>query len=312
MTRPLMHIDSSRYRLKNEVVTREVEALITYPFKSLTIPGLTDEEYAELLESVRAEGVRPSHPLVVTPAGLVVDGRARLRAAKQAGIPTVPTQVLEAPGEADYALWATREALARRHLSSFQRFALVQAALAILEAQARASQRVAQFRAKAPNEPTAAGAQKAESATVGPNLDRPSAPAGRTREQAALLVGVSTGQAGKMVAVEKRGSPELKEAVRAGRMSVHQAYESLPGRQKKRNGQGRAASAAERLADAPVPHLLAAKRALQRAARCCQVPEARQRIVALADSLDEITTALQAVGEPGVATGEGAAPAGGE
>lgn len=256
----VLPLDWSRYLRKDEVVTREVDALTPYPFTSVTIPGLTDEEYALLLESVRAQGV--TEPLTVTPAGEVVDGQARLRAARQAGVHAVPTRVLEAPGEADYALWTAAVNLVRRHLTSEQRFALVQAALAILEAQARASQRATQFRPKArpPAEtlkrPDSASPRNAEASTVGINVDRPQELAGRTRERAAKLLGVSAPQAARMIKIVKQGSPELREAVAAGKVSVHRAHESLQTRRPGPNGSPRPAAAAPALGiDQPVKTL---------------------------------------------------------
>lgn len=262
---PLIPLDSSRYLRKDEVLVHDVETLTPYPFQSVTIPGLTDEEYAELLESVRAEGVRSGNPLVVTPEGLVVDGRARLRAAKQTGIPTVPTQVLEAPSEADYALWAAREALARRHLTSEQRFVLVQAALALLEAEAQTRQRATQFRRKTERpaantlkEPESVSPRKDEGARVSPRVATPRKTRG-IRGRVAEATGVSTGQVGRIRAIQKRGSPELKQAVAEGHLSVRQAYETLQGRGARGNGQPRAAASSApplvALANTPVKTL---------------------------------------------------------
>lgn len=265
---PLIPLDWSRYRRKDEVVAREVEALAPYPFTSIQIPGLSDEEYALLLDSVRAEGVRPTDPLTVTPDGLVVDGQARLRAAKQAGVPTVPTRVLEAPGEADYAVWAARENLTRRHLSTEQRFALVQAALAILESRARVSQRATQFRPKAR---TSMQGTRTEPESVSPrHIENPIgvvksdytansttlAGARGTRARAAQLLDVSPSQAAKMIKIAKHGSPELREAVTSGRMSVHQAHETLKTQRPGANGRPRRPAPAPVLgSDQPVKTL---------------------------------------------------------
>ncbi len=250
----VLPLDWSRYRLASETVTRAIETLRPYPFRSLALPALSDEDYARLLDSIRAQGVTES--LIVTPAGEVVDGQARLRAARQAGRPTVPTRVLEAPSEADYALWAANANLARRHLTSAQRFALVQAALTILEAQARERVKQTQFQ---PRGGSHVSARNTEGATAVANLpptlaapphdtheqavpqtpvQSPNAPGGHTREQAARLVGVSPRQAAKMMSIAKRGSPELQEAVASGRLSIHRAYETLQGREHRQNGSG--------------------------------------------------------------------------
>lgn len=254
---PLIPLDSSRYLRKDEVVVREVEALTPYPFQSVTIPGLTDEEYTELLESVRAEGVRPGNPLVVTPEGEIVDGRARWRAAKQAGIPTVPVQVLEAPTETDYAVWAAREAVARRHLTNAQRFVLVQAVLAILEESARARQRTTQFQPKAsknrrqtaaqtPTEAASGTPRKPEGPTALANLPTPRAPRLHMHVEAAKRAGVSPRQASKMIQITKHAPPEVRDAVATGSTSVHRAYETL--REQREGGNGRRQPSARRAA----------------------------------------------------------------
>jgi hypothetical protein len=230
----------SRYRLKDEVVARDVEKLRPYPFVSLVLPGPAENDFALLLESVRANGVMD--PLTVTPAGEVVDGQTRLRAARSAGRHSVPTRTIEAPTEPDYALWAAVVNVGRRHLTTQQRFTLLQAALVVLETQARARQRATYFRPRAvpealtgsdPGAGPAAGdggsVRLVSDPTVLAGLPIPSDPsAGSTNVQAARLLGVSARQAGKMIAIAKRGSPELRHAVEAGQVSVNRAYERLP------------------------------------------------------------------------------------
>lgn len=249
MTPPILPIDWSRYTEKEDIVLREVETLRPYPFQSVSIPALSDEEYAGLLARIRAQGLKPHEALAVTPNGEVVDGRARLRAARQAGLPAVPTYTVEAPSEADYAVYAADKALHRRHLGPRERTAIVQAALAVLEEQARANQRRTQFQPKPKahppadtlKEPESVSPRKNEGATVLPHVATPRKHRG-TRGRVAAATGVSTGQVGRIRAIDKRGSPELKQAVAEGRLSIRQAYETLQGRGERGNGRPQAAA----------------------------------------------------------------------
>src|SRR5437867_78331 len=137
-------IDWSRYTLKADVVARDITSLEPFRFASLEMPPLAPEDFAVLLDSVRANGVQ--EPLVITPDGEVIDGQARLRAAHEAGIHQVPTRILEnRGGDDDYALWAAAVNIGRRHLTPGQRFLLVKTVLQLLEERARAQQKATRF-----------------------------------------------------------------------------------------------------------------------------------------------------------------------
>lgn len=252
-----LSIDWSRYRLHDEEIELEVEQLQPCEFTSLAIPPLEERDWLMLAESVR-ESKQVHTPVIVTAdQKRVIDGRARLRAARQAGLTTIPGKVLElletGEEETDYALWAAHENAGRRHLTTAQRFAILQAALRVLEQRARASQALTQFRSR--NGTESHEANKA----VGANLHRPETPIGRTREQAARLVGVSPRQADKMIQVIKHGSDDLQQAVAEGQLSVHQAHKSLAASRGRHDAvpRGRPVSSAvhRRLAEQPAKTL---------------------------------------------------------
>lgn len=246
MTAQALPIDWSRYTLLREIVAREVKDLRPYPFNSVWIPSLSDEDYALLLESIRANGV--TEPLTVTPDSRIIDGQARWRVAAQIGLHTLPVRVLEAPGEPDYALWAVAVNLARRHLSTVQRFSLLQAALAILETRARAQRQTTQFRpkAKSPTESTLS-AQHSKGSPVLAHLPKPSTSPIHTHVEAARLVGVSPRQAGKMIAIVKHAPPELQEAIATNQTSVHQAYKAIQAQRGKHRSRGGKTERIERI-----------------------------------------------------------------
>ena len=137
-------IDWSRDTLKADVVAREISSLRPFRFTSITLPPVAEEDFALLVDSVQAHGV--VEPLTITGEGEVVDGQARLDAAKAAALHQVPTRLLEVRGgEEDYAVWAVVVNVGRRHLKPSQRLTLVRAVLKLLEAQARRRQRATRF-----------------------------------------------------------------------------------------------------------------------------------------------------------------------
>jgi integrase len=77
-----------------------------------------DEEWKPFLESVRTSGVQD--PLTVQKGGRVLDGRHRLKAAKESGQETVPARVVDLSPEDQTAL-VYHTALLRRHLGDDQR-----------------------------------------------------------------------------------------------------------------------------------------------------------------------------------------------
>lgn len=78
------------------------------------------DEWTAFLVDVSEHGI--ATPIDITPAGVVLDGRHRLRAAQQLGLRQVPVRVVAPKDEVAYIL---RAALHRRHLSQSQVAAVV-------------------------------------------------------------------------------------------------------------------------------------------------------------------------------------------
>jgi ParB-like nuclease domain len=93
-------------------------------------PMLPNEELEELAESIRANGLR--NPIVVTPDGLILDGRNRYAACERAGI-TPDTIVYEGDDLAEFVIDAN---VARRNMSTGAR---VMATALVLAADGRRS-----------------------------------------------------------------------------------------------------------------------------------------------------------------------------
>src|SRR5919202_7141209 len=80
------------------------------------LPPLEPQEYRSFLADVERRGVRV--PLDITPAGVVLDGHVRLRAALELGLAELPVRELAPADELEYLFWA---ALRRRHLRASQK-----------------------------------------------------------------------------------------------------------------------------------------------------------------------------------------------
>jgi N6-adenosine-specific RNA methylase IME4 len=160
---------------------------------------MTQAENDELRRDIERRGLQV--PLEVTPRRVVLDGRGRLRAALELGLPSVPVRVVGPPDEPEYMLLA---ALTRRQLTPSQRAALA-LELANLE-QLRAAGRQRQHRNLRQN--------RSERATL---------PArGRTRDRIAELAGASPRTAQDAITVYEH-DPELFQRVKAGKLAANQA-----------------------------------------------------------------------------------------
>lgn len=99
--------------------TRSPEALTPHT-EAARIPVMGEEEYAVFRADIQARGLLV--PIEITRKGVVLDGRQRLRAARELGLASVPVRLVEAADEIDYML---RAAVLRRHLQPAQRAAIV-------------------------------------------------------------------------------------------------------------------------------------------------------------------------------------------
>src|SRR5438874_2413188 len=116
-------------------VLRAVSQLQPHP-QAEVVPGMPEEEFAGFRADVRRRGVLV--PLEVNQAGLVLDGRQRLRAAGESGIREVLVRVVTPVDELDYML---RAAVMRRQLEPSQRAALAVELLEFKELREQAQQR---------------------------------------------------------------------------------------------------------------------------------------------------------------------------
>jgi N6-adenosine-specific RNA methylase IME4 len=101
------------------VVLRDVDGLNLHEHVRL-VPEMTGSEYSEFRESIASSGIQV--PLDVA-GNVVLDGRHRLRAAKELKLSQVPCRLLTLTGESETE-YLLKMALLRRHLSDDQRAAM--------------------------------------------------------------------------------------------------------------------------------------------------------------------------------------------
>jgi len=150
-----------------KVALASVEALTPHPLAS-RLPAMTDTERAALRADITSHGI--TTPIEATFDGVILDGHARWRVARELGRAGVPVRTVDPD---DHAAFILTRAVGRKNLSASQR-----AALAV---------ECAQYQRE-----IAAGRER-RLANLRPDPDVATLPhrGARTRERAAVLAGVS-------------------------------------------------------------------------------------------------------------------------
>lgn len=169
-------------------------------------PLMTGEELSGLVADISENGQR--EPITIW-NGKLVDGRNRAAACEQLGI---EPDACELDSETDPIKWVLSHNLHRRHLTPSQKAQVAVKLKKLLEPEAKEKQRANGGDRKS---------QKAKKSNAEKLPQAKRAPDSRT--QAASMLGIS----GKLVdaaeKVEKKGTPELNQAVASGKVSVTKA-----------------------------------------------------------------------------------------
>ena len=166
------------------------------------VPEMTAPEYESLLRDVGERGIVT--PLEINRAGVVLDGRHRLRAARKHALARVPVRVVETDDEVSHMLLG---ALQRRHFSQSQKAAVAVELDCYQQARAEAGLR------------QKANLRGAEVATLPPRGER-------SRELAARQAGVSPRLVQDAIAV-RDADPDMFERVKRGELPLHRARREL-------------------------------------------------------------------------------------
>ncbi len=180
-------------------------------FKSL-IPPLSAEERAQLEANISADGCRD--PLVLW-GTILIDGHNRYEICTELGIAFDTVQ--RAFADRDEAqLWIIYNQFGRRNLSAF-----VRAELALLAKDAIAR------KAKA-NQVVRKGDQRGTTLENSTELSKPV----DTRQEIALLAGVSDNTIARVQKIQETASEETKADLRSGAISINEAYLQITGKAK--------------------------------------------------------------------------------
>ena len=175
-------------------------------FQSL-IPPLTPEEFKQLEENCVKEGIRDALIVWKQPDGndILIDGHNRWNISVMHG--GIPFQIkrMEFPDRDAVKLWIIRNQLGRRNIDKWIRFDL--------------SKQLAEIEAKQAKE------RQGTRTDIVPILAPSNA--GKTRDKMAEIVGVSHGTYDKMKAIDEKATPETKQLVREGKLSINQAFNSV-------------------------------------------------------------------------------------
>jgi hypothetical protein len=183
------------------------------------LPKLQPKEYEALKGSIRTEGQH--FPLIVNAEGVVLDGHHRLRVCRELGLEP-KTEVKTFPNVLLEKKFVIESNLRRRHLNDFQKAEL---ALPLLEVERElAKQRQTAGRSQhkfLPNEGKVSqdllNKHDRESTTI-----------------VAKSAGLSSSTFQRAVKVIERGSEQLKEKTRSGKMSISFAHKQVMRREKHR------------------------------------------------------------------------------
>lgn len=233
----------------------QLENLPAHPVAAL-FPMMVPEEGKELAEDIQANGLEDAVTLVDTPEGpQIADGRNRVHYTLEHG--GWERLHFERYTGADLVGWILRKNLKRRHLTESQRALLAAELVKIMRQEKEA--RKDQAAAGAATDPTAETTR--------------TEPEGKTRDRAAAIMNVSPRavQAGK--AVLERGTTELKDAVRDGKIGVtsaEQVADLPPDQQKDIVARG------EKAIKSKAKELRKAKESTRRAERLAKIEERTQ------------------------------------
>jgi N6-adenosine-specific RNA methylase IME4/DNA-binding XRE family transcriptional regulator len=176
-------------------------------FKSL-IPPLTTEEYAGLEQSIISEGCRDA---LITWQDTLIDGHNRHEICSKRHI-EYKTAEKAFDSRDDVMLWIIDNQFSRRNLPVYERGVLALKKKDIIARQAKNNQSIA-GQSYSPKE----GLQK--SVEVRKPID--------TQKELAKIAGISHDTIYKIEKIEEKATPEVKQKIKSGEVSINQAYQTV-------------------------------------------------------------------------------------
>jgi protein gp37 len=181
-------------------------------------PAISDDEFEQLVEDLKAHGLR--HEIVLTADGTtLVDGINRDRACQKAGVKPKYRMLPKNYTETDIINYIIGANLRRRDLNPGQRSSIIYDIHGDLEA---AAARERQLSGKGADDSGGRGKKKKTSGS----RDTKDKPSGRARDRLAAKAKVGSATMSKTKAV-KEHSPALDAKVRSGEITINDAYKQV-------------------------------------------------------------------------------------
>ena len=194
-----------------ELITVKISDLKENNTFSELVPEMTTQEYDDLVNSIRKQGVR--QPIHILSDKTVLDGRHRVRACKEIGINEI--QALSHELTEDEAIrFVTDTAVERRNLTSAQKIDIV------LRSEDLIDNLKSEARERATGSFKGNRYKKVVSGSKEPHTKR-------VNEDIGEMTGTSKATVTRMKRV-KRESPELYDDILTGEKSIRGAYNELP------------------------------------------------------------------------------------
>lgn len=180
-------------------------------FKRL-IPALSNEEFTQLERNCLQDGIRDA---IVVWNDTIIDGHNRFAIAQKHGL-KFRTESKQFDTEADVKEWMIMHQFGRRNLSNYQRSVLALELEEVFREKAKENQRMSEGK----------GIQISE------YLKKPEVV---TIKEVAKVANVSHDTIAKVKHIEAKAPEEVKEELKAGRMSINEAYKGIKKEENKEN-----------------------------------------------------------------------------
>lgn len=177
-------------------------------FKNL-IPPLQPDEYRQLEENILSEGIREN---IITWQGIIIDGHNRFEIAEKHNLIFNTIEKEFADREA-VKIWIIKNQFGRRNLSAYDRSRLALQLEPLISEKAKLNQ--------------LSGLKQYDS------VSQKSVERIDTQKELASLAGVSHDTIAKVKVIEQSATPEAKEKLSSGDISINQAYKDIKQAEKK-------------------------------------------------------------------------------
>jgi len=187
---------------------------IKQEFKQL-IPPLLKEEYSELEKSILNEGVRDN---ILTWNEYIIDGHNRYEIASKHNI-QFQVEKMKFENENEVKIWMINNQFGRRNLSNYQKSVLA------LELESV-------FKEKAKENLSKAGSSYSPKEPLQKSANLPIEKVD-TRKEVAKVANVSHDTIAKVKKIQEKATPEVKEKLSIGEISINQAFKEIKKEEKK-------------------------------------------------------------------------------